>query len=90
MAHGDRNLRFGDGGSASDSWGKRNFCSNRAFRCHYRGRSAEVSSSIDGTVRFFSSSRVGRVVDFWDNVHGYWDIFHNLSGISARALFVSN
>jgi hypothetical protein len=52
----------------------------------YRGRSAEVSSSIDGTVRFFSSSRVGRVVDFWDDVHGYWDIFHNLSGIMTLIL----
>jgi hypothetical protein len=29
---------------------------------------------------------VGRVVDFWDNVHGYWDIFHDFSGIMTLIL----
>lgn len=75
MAYCDRNHHFDDGGSASSIWDERDFCSNRAFRYHLRGHSAEVSASVDGAVRWFCSSRMGRVVGFWDIVHGYWNIF---------------
>lgn len=86
MAYCDRNLHFGDSSSLSDNWRRRDFYSNRAFHCHYRGRSAEVSSSIDGADRWFSSSRLGRTVDFWDDVHSHRDIFHEFSGIMTPVL----